>query len=363
MLPVDSNAASAEDHRTWRELRRIILEILLLLVVMAPLWLGFYYLWKALPYIQNGTDVIVDTKIDVLSRGELFKNDPGRPYRVVVVGDSRILSGFKPDLFDRLSDGKTFSYNMGIPGQSEFVDKVQRMVDAGESPTHLFLLLPVPPIGGFAVKHQEEPMWPEKTFRPTPFKWIQSDKVILEKLFPFRNMARDLMSFLALASTRGGVVSFYEQSAQYAKKTLQDRGYFYIESQKLFPDGHLPEEHRLETDSTTAILKSDSLDTTNENFARLVRAAEQHAFRIYFIPGFVREKSFGAPPPINEKLVEAAKPFPVVGVIGPDYFRYPNRFFSDAVHVNPDGADLYTADLWNATRHLFAGPPKASTEH
>ena len=39
-----------------------------------------------------------------------------------------------------------------------------------------------------------------------------------------------------------------------------------------------------------------------------------------------------------------------VQVIGPDYWQYPNRMFSDPAHLNPHGAEIYTRDLWNLVK-------------
>jgi hypothetical protein len=54
-----------------------------------------------------------------------------------------------------------------------------------------------------------------------------------------------------------------------------------------------------------------------------------------------------APPPARDQNfvhdVESATP---CKVLGPDYFLYPNRLFSDQTHLNTEGAREYTQALF-----------------
>ena len=36
-----------------------------------------------------------------------------------------------------------------------------------------------------------------------------------------------------------------------------------------------------------------------------------------------------------------------IELLGPDYWLYPNRAFSDPTHLNPNGAEAHTRRLWD----------------
>lgn len=300
------------------------------------LWALFQFLWVSFPYVRNGTRVILDAKKQVIEAGEVFPQETNATYRVAVFGESRILCGFLPEQFDAANGGRTVSYNLGMPGDPAFVRNLEIMIERGSVPTHVFLLVP----------------WPRDEFEPTVWKWFQSDDEIMERIFPFRTMPRDLFVFFALARTRGGVEAFYQQSRQYAVTMLADRGYFFIEGQSLFPDHRLPDDYSRPEDSDAPHVRT--VVAEGPYFQRLQRLVRDYGLRIYLIPGYVRDRAYGPPSLANEQATrKELEPHPGFCVLGPDYFRYPNSLFSDNVHVNPDGARRYTQDLWNVTHALF----------
>lgn len=305
------------------------------------LWALFQFLWVSFPYVRNGTRVILDAKKQVIAGGEVFPKEADAKYRIAVFGESRILCGFIPEQFDEANGGRTVSYNLGMPGDPKFVHNLELMIERGSIPTHVFLLVP----------------WPEKEFEPTVWKWFQSDDLIMDRLFPFRTMPRDLSVFLALARTRGGVEAFYAQSRQYAVTMLADRGYYFIEGQSLFPDHRLPDDYSLPDDSDSPQIRTVLAE--GPYFARLEQLVQDYSLKIYLIPGYVRARAYGPPSAANEEATrKQLESHPGFGVLGPNYYRYPNSLFSDNVHVNPDGARRYTDDLWNVTHQLFEQPPQ-----
>jgi hypothetical protein len=346
---------------TRLELQRIAGRLGVYVGAFALLWSVLYATWSRFPYVRNGTDVIVAAKLDEIDRGAVFRGAPEGAARVIVLGDSRVLSGFVPEEFDRQSGGRTFSYNAGLPGRSDFVENLDRILHGGNRPTHVFLTLPIPPI---STDRPRDPstgrvLWPPERFKAGPFKWFASDEAILDAICPFRGLPRDLFTFALLARRRGGMAAFYEQAAGFARRVVEDRGYYFIEGQKLFPDGRLPDAYALATDDRTRPFEPQQLDGGSPELARMAEWARTYGFAICFIPAYRRDKADAPPAPVDETTVRAAAPHPEIRVVGPNYFQYPNRLFSDAVHLNPEGAKRYTGDLWRATEGLlFAEPPR-----
>lgn len=315
---------------------RVLRSLALFTLGAVPLWFLFDYLWVTFPYIRNGTRIIVDAKLEDIERGRLFPKDEASPFRVVFFGHSRVLAGFQPDLFDKLSAGKVSSYNLGLPGEERFVEAVESMVRGGTIPTHVFLLL----------------AWPPEAFEPTIWKWFDSDKPIIEAMFPFRSMPRDFFVFLALSRQRGGIEAFYNYGRQSVIDMRRDRGYYFIEGGALFPDHRLPADFTSPSDDPTRVAARD-VYAKGPYFARLQALAQKHGFRYYLVPSHYREQACAPAPSVNEATEQQLANHPEFAVIGPDYYRYPNKLFSDPVHLNREGAELYTTDLWNQTKQLF----------
>jgi hypothetical protein len=311
------------------------------LAVFGLLWVLFDAGWRRYPYLKNGTDIIIEAKLGVVNSGSAFKESPPDAARVVVCGHSLVLSGFIPKLFDELSGGKTYSFNLGVPGQTGF-DELEAIITRGTPPTHVFLQIP----------------WKEE-FEPTVWKWFKSDKPIIQKAFPFRIAPRDLSVFLALAPRKGGVGALYEFGKNSAEQMVRERGHFLIEA-NLYPGERVPDDFR-HPDDTPDQVRPRVVHPTGRRFERLRELADQHNIELYFIPGYVREGDAAEAPPLNTQTVEEFKPYARFHVIGPDYFRYPNRQFCDWVHVNDEGARRYTKDLWEATQSLFAEPRRQAS--
>lgn len=313
---------------------RVARHVAAFLALVAIAWVGLAWAWDRFPYFRNGTEIIIEAKLGILNAGQAFAQAKPDVPRVAVCGHSLVLSGFIPSLFDELSGGQTFSFNLGVPGQTGF-DEVETIITQGTPPTHLFLQIP----------------WPEKEFQPTIWKWFESDKPIVQAVFPFRNALRDLAVFAALAPSKGGLAELYQFGKLSARRVVDDRGHFLIEA-NLYPNEILPDDFT-HPDDTPDEVRPRVIIPTGRRFARLRELADKYNVRFYFVPSYVREHYAAPPPPINTTTQKDFKNYPNFQVIGPDYFRYPNRLFCDRVHVNEEGAKRYTQDLWETTKSLF----------
>jgi hypothetical protein len=76
----------------------------------------------------------------------------------------------------------------------------------------------------------------------------------------------------------------------------------------------------------------------------MLRLRDAAGFQVVFVPSYLRVGSH-APSEADSRVREGLAGHDIE-VRGPDYWLYPNRFFSDPGHVNPEGAAAYTRDLW-----------------
>jgi len=318
---------------------RIVRDSLSLVALCALLWPVFWALWKLVPEATPGSVRVYDAKIAALKKPGVF--GPPAPVRskVLVVGLSYTMAGFKPELFDRLSGEFCASFNLGLPvtifGRRvyELPDYLTMLTAAGESPTDILVTW-------------QEP-WPPMKAEPkrslqywiTP-KWDTA--TIVSRLFPFRQLPRDGSIFLLRSARHGGPAAFARTCDEELQSVRQSRGYYFIKSDSLYPNDQLPDDYSLKTDSSTRTM-ARRVDAW-ENYAKVFKAAAPKA-RLILVPNYYRANSC-APAPSNAELREVLGRYGIE-VVGPDYFQYPNRFFSDAAHLNPSGAEIYTRDLWN----------------
>jgi hypothetical protein len=337
--PLQTSSRRARRRRS--EVRRIAVHLGKFLGLMAVLWGVFYALHVSFPYIRSGMAIMVETKQDYIRENQLFEQ--GARVRVAVMGISTGMCGFQPKLFDELSGGRVSSFNVCVPEYTNALADLEAMIANGSPPTHIFVTSP----------------WPEPE-RPTFFRPVPSDAELVDTLFPFRHMPRDLSIFLSRARFRGGVTAFYRAGREYAEKMLQDRGWYFIEGESVFPDYRLPEDYLFPTDKPEKVLFLRPPQSTGPQWDRFYSLCDAHDITILVVPTYVREKAYRQSAE-NGPWMEAMKPYRRVKFILPDSFRYPNRLFSDHNHLNPDGAERYTRDLWEVVRpHLF--PPATAGE-
>jgi hypothetical protein len=254
-----------------------------------------------------------------------------------------VLTAFQPDLFDWLAGGDVSSYNLGLPDYLLFIDNLERLCQRGERPTHVLLMFPWPDV-------------PEPSF--DVFKPGIADEKVMGRLFPFRKLPRNLLLFAARSRSRGGPVEYYRESRRHTRVMLEQRGYYFIEGQSHYPGHRLPDDFRLQKDEPGALFPRP-VYTEAEVFRRLTDVLERFDIQVIFVPAYHREGEF-APAADRSPLSDALVGHPRFTVAGPDYWLLPNRYFSDPVHLNEQGATLYTKRLWELVGQRLR--PRATVE-
>jgi hypothetical protein len=314
-------------NESWEYFRRGLLYFALL---CAAVWISLYALYIRLPYLQSGSDIVAMAKRSHSLTHPLFDNDAH--IRILVFGDSKTLAAFNPRVFDdQLAQdgisGKVQSVNEGLPGESRFVIYLEQLLASGVRPTHI--------LAQFSpVEADHETTWSE---------WLQHDKMIVDTLFPFRTLPRNLALFLFSAPGHGGISEFYRESERLAEQVIRDRGYFFIKGQSHFQGDRLPDDYRLATDTPTSTL-SRAIDTTSIAFARLFALSQRYGFKVIFFPAPYRTGEF-APAPIRQPAVADIAARPEFVIAGEDYWLMPPYYFSDPIHTNTSGAEIYSARL------------------
>lgn len=309
-------------------------------LVLAAIWLVLFVTWRALPHIRPGHSQIYEMKQREVDGGRIFPVDDR--LRVIVFGNSRVLSGFIPGLFDSLSGDRVVSYNLGLPDSGQFIEEIETLVARGQSPTHVVLTIP----------------WSGRD-RPPAHAILQNDRLVMDSLFPFRYVIRDLAQFVVRAASRGGIAHFYRHNIELVERARSDRGYFFIENQSHHAGHRLPDDFRTDGETPETPWVRD-VSYRGPVFDRLVDVTRREGIVLVMAPTYYREGLY-APAPSNEKARQGLAD-EAITLAGPDYWLYPNRYFSDPTHLNREGADLHTRRLWDLLQpYILPGLRAAAT--
>ncbi|MFO0949471.1 MAG: hypothetical protein U1D30_26755 [Planctomycetota bacterium] len=305
-------------------------------------WLVCLAIYKAFPWIQPGSDLVYAAKLQRTTAPSLFPDDAKNKRRVVIFGDSKVLCGFIPSRFDELSGGRTYSFNLGLPNARHFVQELKTLCEHGQVPTDVLLTVP----------------WSSNP-PPTLRERLLDDEWLREQIAPFHHFPRDLLLFILRARRSGGIVASYRRAEADVQTMLDQRGFYFIEGQSHFPNHQLPDDYVLQRDDPTA-QHPRVLETSGPEFETLLELMKKYHFRVYFVPRYLRATEASQPPDFNVAVKEKLQGYPDIQVLGPDYVLYPNRYFSDIAHLNPTGAEEYTAYLWRLFEPQFTDKPATS---
>ncbi len=294
------------------------------------LYLVFFALYLGFPYLRPGDNLVSDYKHSQAREGNLFQST-GKIH-VMAFGYSKTLAGFIPKLFDSELAAAGIppveSYNFGLPGDTRFVADLEAMAKHNTAPKIALLTFP----------------WPDAPDpKPTFFHFIDNDWEMMDLIFPFRHLPRDFVIMATDAHGLSDMPKYYAQSRQAVEQVAADRGYFFIARQSHFPNDELPPGYRLSTDTPTETLPREV--PLGPVYQELAAVLAKHKIECIFVPLYFREGEFAPPPAINQDTVRTLAQQPFVDIIGPDYWIYPNNFFSDPKHANRPGARAYTIAL------------------
>ena len=72
----------------------------------------------------------------------------------------------------------------------------------------------------------------------------------------------------------------------------------------------------------------------------------QYHIHCYYVPYYLRIGEAAAPPTYNQQFAAFVNKASTCQLLGPDYYLYPNKLFSDQTHLNRAGAEVYTEALF-----------------
>ena len=299
--------------------------------IFAALWLCFYRVYRHYPYLQLGITVLTDEKF----RAEVAPHLLKRPNAsgVLFFGNSKVLCGVLPDQFDNAMEAagkRTESYNLGLPGYWLFVDRLEKILKAGNIPRYIVVTFP----------------WAPDSRERNLLHPILHDAHAMDVLFPFRHLLHNMILAAVWSMQTNGSLDFANTNKEIVQRLRADRGYFVMQYLHYPGSVRLPPDFKSVNDHPTKVEARDA--TTREGeFHRLLRLLDTYHIQCLMVPMYYRVHEFAAPPEHNQRLLRELASYPEIKVLGPDYVRLDNRYFCDISHLNPDGAHVYTEYLAN----------------
>jgi hypothetical protein len=318
-LPAARNEAGAAGRSpAWRR------PTALFVALLALGWLLLYALYAALPMVQSGAMIIYGAKFDHLVKRQMFA--PGDRTRIMMFGNSKVVTGFHPGEFDAALGPGVRSYNLGLPGEPLFLPMLEAALAAGNVPTHVLLTIP----------------WDERTEPPAPLAVLHDDNALINRLLPFRTFPRDFVLFAYNNRFRFG--DGIRHATGERDMMVENRGWYFIKWQSHYLNDRLPDDFTVPTDHPGQ-LDARKVPAASLVRDRLLQLATKYNFLVLLVPSYRRVGEFAPAPSAEAERDTAVSAAPPVRVLGPDYWTYPASQFADPVHLNPSGKSVYTAEL------------------
>ena len=120
-------------------------------------------------------------------------------------------------------------------------------------------------------------------------------------------------------------------------------------------DFRLPDDFRLDSDDPSLVYRRTP-SVEGSGIERVRAAARRADLEVYFVPLMRRVGQVGDA--VRDEGLAQALAERDIQVLGPDYWLLPNRFFSDPMHLNREGARCYSEPLWE-----LVGPVLTTGDH
>lgn len=332
----------------------VLLALLLALLIPVLNYLGL----RAGKIYKDGAAQVCETKRQMVRSGAVhYEKDKDN---VLFLGTSRILAGIAPTCFDELNGGKTFSYNLALPGlpisSAYFV--MRDYLEKNPPPQYVVMQLYIDRCRSctlynyYAVQGLERP-----AEILSLFKYMPNKAIIFNYIFPFRmykfHTARYIFDSIFMP---GRIRSIRKKNNAILNRMIENKGYYFIEEQAMAANNMLPDDFAEEGRGGETINKASSYDPFVDPYVKMFfDLARDCGVKVLLIEPPYRERQYlqhGEMPLQYEMLL---KQYSNVAIAreGWKLKFYENRFFSDPTHLNKEGAQRYTGEIYEEFKEAF----------
>ena len=352
--------------------------------------IGFMDLFscKIADVVQDGTKQVVRCKRQWVRTDEISKQAGGQDI-VLFLGNSKIVAGIIPEVFDRANGHKIFSFNLALsalplgPNYFMLKDYLQH------NPPPKYIVTTLDPGG---LRHGLMPYYAPINaglWEVIEYSWYRKDwDLLINYLFPIRfywpevriYMIRRILPLVSKSFWTHERQKFVDQSKN--KETFQhdwdnwyrlkyldfeeasqererilrmDRGYYYIVEQAAL-GGQLPDDYvAQENKKSKALPVSQKEDFEDPFVKRFFDLALSKGIKVILISGYALGPRGSHTAVVSDTWASAQKKYRNVYFSRFEPRYYEPKYFSDPVHVNRAGATRYTLEIAEEFKDIVYG--------
>lgn len=302
----------------------------------------------------DGATVICLEKRAAVRTGQI-RAQAGRD-NVLFLGHSAVLAGIVPQQFDDAAGGRICSWNLSLPalpiGPHYFLLKEYLRHNPPPRFVVVKLSLNYSDQFGYFDSYATKGSAVDEI---CSYAFSQPSKtVVWNYLLPIRlDRGQSLRYLRSRLSDPGGIDRTRSQNQAIAEGMYAQRGYYYIREQARFA-GQLPDDYREPSDGT----REHEVQLDHDPYVqRFFDLAQQQGIRVLLIetplrPGQTPQRT--AMPPWYSQLLSRYSNVRMAKQ-GWKLKFYENRLFSDPTHLNPQGAERFTREIY--AEFIQAFPP------
>jgi hypothetical protein len=335
--------------------KKILLLGLLFLVMLLVLnYLGV----TAGSIYKDGAAMVCETKREMIRSGEIhYEKDK---VNVLFMGTSRILAGIVPAYFDELTGGKTFSYNLALPGLAvgSYYFVLRDYLEKNPPPRYVIMQLHINRCRNCKMYYYYASQGVTTLDEMVSlFKNNQDKSIIFNFIFPSRMYKFHTVRYLYDRVFRPSRVRQTQKKNRIIlNRMIENRGYYFIEEQAVARDNILPDGFIEEPGDS--IHRASLYDPFIDPYTKLLfDLALEHGVNVLLIqPAYLEHQYLQ----YEEMPLQYASILDRYGNVsmakeGWKLKLYKNRLFSDPAHLNKTGAARYTREIYKEFIDVFPG--------
>lgn len=343
-------------------MKRLLKKILLLMLILAVLIVVLNYLGiKAGSIYKDGAALVCESKREMVRSGEICYQE-GK-VNVLFLGTSRILAGIIPGRFDRLSGGKTYSYNLALPalpiGSAYFI--LKDYLERNPPPQYVVMQLFVNRCRSCDLFNYYASQGYNGIGEMADLFWnVENKSIIINGIFPFKMYRFFAVQYIFDSLfRRGRIVDILSNNRIILERMKEDRGFYFIEEQAV-------EGNRLEgTAGGTPRRTAGSYDPFTDPYTRkFFDLTGENGVKVLLIQPVFRNKQYKQLTEMPMQFASVMARYPHVHTAPKGWIlkMYQRRFFADKTHLNPDGAERYTEEIYTEFQQVFSDDVETENE-
>lgn len=340
-------------------MKRFVKKIFFLVFLFFVMLLVLNYLGvKAGSIYKDGAAMVCETKREMIRTGDIHYKK-GK-VNVLFLGTSRVLAGIKPAYFDELTEGKTFSYNLALPGLAigSYYFVLRDYLEKNPPPRYVIMQLRINRCRNCKMYYYYASQGVTTLDeRVSLFKNNQDKSIIFNFIFPFRMYKFHTVRYIYDRVLRPSRIrQTQKKNRTILNRMIKNRGYYFIEEQAVAQDNILPEGFIKEP--RDSIHQASSYDPFIDPYTKLFfDLALEHQVNVLLVQPVYREHQYLQYGEMPLQYVSILDQYSNVSMAkeGWKLRFYKNQFFSDPVHLNKDGAVRYTREIYMEFIEIFPG--------